>query len=106
MGFYTNDVYNQPERFGLELLGEFDVREPDYSFDIFAVWINRETRDLYFAVDSGRSCPSPFELFDSVESLTHASKSEVIAAILSGLDDGDKADERSAHNLIARVMGA
>lgn len=65
---YGNDPYNAPSKHGLELVGEISWSEPDYSFDLTAVW--KKTRgEYYIASDSGCSCPSPFEDYTSVESL-------------------------------------
>lgn len=58
----------EPEKFGLELLGEFDHSEPSYSFDKTAVWT--DGRKVYCAWDSGCSCPTPFEDVRSYADLT------------------------------------
>lgn len=67
MGYYAPDVYHQPEKFGLEPIGEIEWTEPDYSFDFTVVW--KKDSDYYFASDSGCSCPSPFEYYTSIEDL-------------------------------------
>lgn len=58
------NIYYNPEDHGLEIVGEFDWSEPDYSFDMLVVW--KEKRGQYWiGEDSGCSCPSPFEdVFD------------------------------------------
>jgi len=54
------NIYYDPQDFGLELVGEFDWTEPDYSFDMLVVW--KSGRGQYWiGEDSGCSCPSPFE---------------------------------------------
>lgn len=64
---YEN-IYYSPEKFGLELVGEFEWSEPDYSFDTLAVW--KEKRGQYWiGEDSGCSCPSPFENITDVNEL-------------------------------------
>lgn len=62
------NVYNNPEHYNLVLLGEVELSEPDYSFDILAVWKGEE--GFYLGTDSGCSCPSPFENYGGMEDLT------------------------------------
>jgi len=54
------NIYYSPQDYGLEVVGEFDWSEPDWSFDMCVVW--KEKRGRYWVGnDSGCSCPSPFE---------------------------------------------
>lgn len=62
------DIYYNPQDYGLTLLGTVDLSEPDYSFDLLAVWKGK--KGYYLATDSGCSCPTPFENYDSLEDLT------------------------------------
>jgi hypothetical protein len=73
MAWGNPDVYYQPEKFDLAPVGEVEMSEPDYSFDIVAVWRHTPTGDLYWARDSGCSCPSPFEDYTSLGDLTKLS---------------------------------
>lgn len=55
-----SNIYYSPQDFGLEVVGDFEWTEPDYSFDMLVVW--KEKRGRYWiGEDSGCSCPSPFE---------------------------------------------
>lgn len=54
------NVYYDPEKFGLRTVGELDYSSGAYEFDLTVVWIDDKKR-LYYADDSGCSCPSPFE---------------------------------------------
>lgn len=54
-------LYGQPEKFGLRTIGEMQWGEACWSFDLTVVWQDTTTGALYFAEDSGCSCPSPFE---------------------------------------------
>lgn len=58
-----SNIYYSPEDHGLEVLASLDISEPDYSFDLLVVWKDADSR-LYYAEDSGCSCPCPFEDFD------------------------------------------
>jgi hypothetical protein len=57
---WDNNVYYNPEKSGLEQIGQIDWTEPDYSFDMTVVWKDADNK-LYWAFDSGCSCPAPFE---------------------------------------------
>ena len=70
MGYDVPDVYYQPEKFGLRIVGELNDPEACYSFDDFVLWKHEETGKFYWAVDSGCSCPTPFEHFTSIDKLT------------------------------------
>lgn len=68
MGYNTPDVYYNPEHFGLTEIGSIQWGAYCYDFDLTVVW-QHEDGTLYWADDSGCSCPSPFEDFTSLESL-------------------------------------
>jgi hypothetical protein len=56
---WDNNPYYHPEVHGLVKVDEAYLSEPDYSFDILAVWADAD--GFYLGTDSGCSCPSPFE---------------------------------------------
>ncbi len=62
------NVYYDPEKFGLTVVGEVDDPGASYSFDKFVVW-RAEDGTLYWDQDSGCSCPSPFEDVRSLSDL-------------------------------------
>lgn len=94
------NVYYNPEEFGLETVGEFEIEASFYSFDIFAVWRDPKSGKFYTATDSGCSCPTPFEDYDSIESLTaHENAHSVLAEIQSY-----KNTYESPADLISRIM--
>lgn len=101
MGYSTPDPYAQPEQFGLEVIGEFDITEPCYSFNIFAVFKHKETGQLYYETDSGCSCPSPFE-DTTMPDLKPVTRAELTQLILSSphAEDGPTADWRNLLNKI------
>ena len=55
-GFNANPVDEH-----LTKIGEVDLAEPDYSFDLLAFWVRKRDGQLLYATDSGCSCPTPFE---------------------------------------------
>lgn len=66
---WQTSVYRNPEKFGLTQVGEIEWSIPSYDFDLTVVWRDAQGK-LYWADDSGCSCPAPFEDYESVESLT------------------------------------
>lgn len=55
--WYREDAPESP----YEYLTEVQWGEADYSFDLTRVYRHTETGELFYAEDSGCSCPSPFE---------------------------------------------
>lgn len=63
------DVYCNPEEFGLTTVGQIDWDDrDDYGFSMTVVWKDKDGK-LYWAFDSGCSCPSPFEDFHDINQL-------------------------------------
>ncbi len=50
-----------PAGCGLINLGALDQSGLSYEFNILAVWCCKTSKRLFYATDSGCSCPSPFE---------------------------------------------
>jgi hypothetical protein len=75
-GGWTN-VYSSPEKFGLQIVGSIQV-PPDYNFDMVVVWQHADGT-FFWAQDHGCSCPSPFEDYRSVSSLTRMNSDEAFA---------------------------
>lgn len=91
MPYYSKfkGVAYDPKYFGLTPVAEFELREPDYSFDTFKVWYHSENEKYYWAQDSGCSCPSPFEGYGCRETGDEISDSLEISMVLDKLDSGD-----------------
>ncbi len=53
------NIYYNPEKFGLTVIGEIDYGEM-YEFDKIVVW-ERSDGVYVWGADSGCSCPTPFE---------------------------------------------
>ena len=69
-------MYYDPEKFGLKIFGMVEEEELSYEFNMFVVWENLETHQLYYDHDSGCSCPSPFEE-STLENVNRITKSNV-----------------------------
>ena len=67
---YGEDVYSNPGKHGLEIIAEINDEDASYSFNDIVVWKHVASGAFYYAQDSGCSCPSPFEEYQSVTDLT------------------------------------
>jgi hypothetical protein len=63
----ANPYYN-PEPLGLVIVDTLEAGEC-YEFDTLVVWRHVDSGRLYWAHDSGCSCPTPFENYHSIEDL-------------------------------------
>lgn len=72
---FGSDVYSKPENYDLEIIGELDEDDLSYEFHMLVVWKHKDGR-LFYATDSGCSCPSPFEDVHSLADLTPITKGE------------------------------
>lgn len=79
------NVYYDHEKLGLEKVGELEAGG-SYEFDTFCVW--RDDKAVYYATDGGCSCPTPFENYDGVESLTRVDRSSLKGAIRAWRNEG------------------
>ncbi|MFJ3084463.1 hypothetical protein ACIPJG_32565 [Streptomyces halstedii] len=66
---YDTNVYYNPGATGLTTVGEVDT-DGGYGFDMLVVWQRDEDGALFWATDSGCSCPSPFDACNSPDDLT------------------------------------
>lgn len=91
------NIYDNPEKFGLELVGMVDTGGND--FCMFVVW--KQGRRLGYITDSGCSCPSPFE-DKGLDDLTLAPKADVIKALKDWSKNPDRS-ERPQDDIDASV---
>lgn len=54
------NIYYDPKAFGLSTFGEIEYSSGCYEFDTLVIWED-ERGGLWWARDSGCSCPTPFE---------------------------------------------
>jgi hypothetical protein len=62
-------LYGSPEDFGLKILGELDFSSGNYEFDLTIVFQDVKTGRIYYADDSGCSCPSHLEMTGPFEDM-------------------------------------
>ncbi len=58
---FNHNPYYSPKLCGLEIVHGIDTAG-SYEFDIFCVWKDIATGNLYYDYDSGCSCPEPFDV--------------------------------------------
>ncbi len=64
----AGNIYDSPENYGLKVFAEVSNPALDYEFSILVVWQDKDG-NLFYAEDSGCSCPSPFEDVFEIEAL-------------------------------------
>lgn len=74
-----DNAYSSPEKLRLENVAQIDYSDGNYCFDYRVIWKHLDTGLLYTARDAGCSCPSPFEDYRTLESLTRFALSEIEA---------------------------
>lgn len=99
---YGQDVYSKPEDHGLEVIGAVDWDQDSYGFDFTVIWRDKETGVLYYADDSGCSCPSPFEDFNSKDELTETTPQELQLYLHKRNTDGKQ--DMDIANLMGRIL--
>lgn len=62
MSNWGQNIYYNPEKLDLEIFGTLEA-DLSYEFDILLVVKDKESGKLFYATDSGCSCPTPFEDF-------------------------------------------
>lgn len=60
---WDKNVYYNPEQLGLEILGTLDEPNLSYEYNTFLVVRHPESGRVFWAQNSGCSCPTPFEDF-------------------------------------------
>ncbi len=64
----SENIYCHPESYGLKVFAETSNPALDYKFSMFVVWQDK-SGNLFYAEDSGCSCPAPFEDISEIEQL-------------------------------------
>lgn len=56
-----DNIYYNPEAYGLEIVAEIEYSSGSYEFDTRVVWKEKKAKKYWTMRDSGCSCPTPFE---------------------------------------------
>jgi hypothetical protein len=109
MGYNDPDLFSSPEKFGLKIIGNLSWDDDAYQFDMTTVWQDITTGELFYASDSGCSCPSPFEMLTSRDVLTPPLKPLTLQGFIdyTGNRLGQMKKDTYSHTAedIARVEG-
>jgi hypothetical protein len=105
-------IYSSPEKYGLELVGEVDYSDGNYHFDLTIVLRDVATGALFYADDSGCSCPMPFENVgrpDLVPATAHEAAAHLQSRLAPGRENAQRYGdtvygEAAALALIERLM--
>jgi hypothetical protein len=103
MGWDSPDVYYQSDKFDLEIVAEVEWSAPCYDFDLTVVWVDKEGT-YYWASDSGCSCPSPFEDYNSLDSLDRGTKWEAISYLTETMKTHYNGQSDYATQQVANAM--
>lgn len=95
---WDNNVYYSPEKFGLTQVECIDFSDGCYQFDYLVVWKDAEGR-LFYAEDSGCSCPSPFETMGMPELTRVQDAMEIVSRMEQKLKDGYREEPGVAQSI-------
>lgn len=82
---WDDNVFYHPEKFGLTQVGMLTDPDACYSFNDLVVW-QHEDGSLYWATDSGCSCPVPFDDYSSVDKLDKIETNNDLFRFFEGVD--------------------
>lgn len=75
-----NNIYYSPEKYGLQTIGEIELGG-SYDFDTHVFFVNSQGK-VFYAHDSGCSCPTPFDDF-GIDNLTPVNEQNVSDLIMT-----------------------
>lgn len=107
---FGNNIYDNPEKFGLEILAELKLDHEPYAFDLLVAWKDANGRIL-FAHDSGCSCPQPFEEIGVDDLLSLADRQAIVSLIFRKQNnrgesvEGPKPEDVDAFRRATRLYG-
>ena len=78
-----------PEGWGMEVVAELEMSNRDYEFDVIVVWKRKADGAMFYAQDSGCSCPIPFEDFKTWADLNSFNLEEVRDIVMARKPETD-----------------
>lgn len=99
--YYSDNPNYNPESWGLRIIGEIELSELDYSFNTLIIW-KRQDGKVFYAQDSGCSCPTPFEDFHSFSQMIEVTK-ESLNTLRDTLRSSNYAMNHGAQDLMYKV---
>jgi hypothetical protein len=101
---YEKNAYYHPEALGLTLVAELEYSDACYQYDTRVVW--EKDGALYTARDSGCSCPTPFENYNSLESLERADYAQLESEVKSERYVGNSNFDSDSREFLSKVSAA
>ena len=102
-GKLVDDLYDSPAKFDLTIIGSADKDELwSYGFDMFVVWQHLNGR-VYWAADSGCSCPSPFRYYSSLDKATCGTTQECDQALLEWATDDENGEDHTCDASVTQL---
>lgn len=89
------NVYQYPENHRLKIISVFE-REPQWDFNMHVIFKHEDTNKVYYAHDSGCSCPTPFEDFSGIDDMEEITKEgfESFSSMIMREDYGTVGEKR------------
>jgi hypothetical protein len=100
----SNNLYYNPEKELLRVVAELNEKNMSYEFNTFMVWEHRITGDMYFAMDTGCSCPTPFENYKTIDQLTKVREIDQIYTALISWASGMSREDRPMTDEFMRAV--
>lgn len=99
--------YDDPAHYGLEIVGDISWDSDPYQFNYTVIWRNIQTAQMFYASDSGCSCPSPFERLEvGSEGWNPLILQEFIDAMAKRLSEMERDDDYGAKEKFMRAAAA
>lgn len=76
----------------LTLVTDFEWSDEPYEFDLTRIYHHPDTNQIFYAHDSGCSCPMPFEDFNSIDDYTKADSLQAMFDVLK-----DTREDKCSH---------
>ena len=102
MSDYDRNVYYAPETWGLKSVGEIEYSSGCYEFDTRVIWQD-ELGNFFTARDSGCSCPTPFEGFNTFQDLETPTLYMLIGEIHNDINEDSVDSIQSAMMVIDKL---
>ena len=99
--YYDDNPNYSPESWGLRIVGQIELSEPNYSFNTLIIW-KRVDGKVFYGQDSGCSCPSPFENFHHFSDMSEVTK-ESLNSLRDILRNSEYAMRNGAQDLMYKV---
>jgi len=99
----TANIYFEPEESGLKIFEMAQDSDLSYAFDMFVIWEDIKTGDLYYASDSGCSCPVPFE-DESRETITKIDLNYSLGIFSEDIHSWNQKDEHEFKESPTRIQ--